>query len=73
MSLMLVAAEAGLPAKIRNRMAEGAAVFEVTAADMPAWLSEAVGNATVEAAFVSAHAGVAVLAGGHTVARRAPR
>lgn len=71
MSSTLIAADAGLSAKIRNRMAEGAAVWEITAADLPAWLAAAVGDAAVDSAFVSAHAGVAVLASGKTVVCRA--
>jgi hypothetical protein len=74
MSLTLVAAAVGgLTAQIRNRMAQGAAVWEVAAADMPSWLAAGVGAAAVEAAFLSERAGVAVLEGGRTVVRRAPQ
>ena len=58
--------------KIRTRMAGGAAVWEITGMELPAWMSEAVGTEPVEAAFVSFHAIVAVLGSGRTVVRRVP-
>jgi hypothetical protein len=73
MSLMLIHEAETLAAKIRTRMAEGAAVQEVAVVDMPAWLAAEVEGQAVAAAFISEHAGVAVLDGGRTVVRRAPK
>lgn len=75
MSLMLVSneVEVSLAAKIRNRMTEGAPVWELSVEEMPSWLSAAVGSQSVAAVFVSAHAGVAVLESGAQVVRSAPR
>lgn len=72
MSLVLVANE-GLSAKIRNRMEMGAAVRETAAEDMPLWLAAEVGEAAVEAVFESEFAAVAVLENGRSVVKRAPR
>jgi hypothetical protein len=72
MSLMLVADES-LSTKIRNRVSEGAPVWELSPAEMPAWLASAVGGAAVESVFMSANAAVAVLAGGVRRVARAPR
>lgn len=73
MSLLLAAAEAELTVKIRNRIAGGAAVWEVAVREMPAWLGVRVGEAGVSAVFQSEHAAVAVLANGQTVVARTPR
>lgn len=73
MSLTLVAEGLQLGDKIRNRIAAGAAVCEVAADEMPVWLAAEVGNGAVVAAFVSEQCGVAVLEGGRTVVRRAPK
>lgn len=74
MSLTLAAVEVelNLAAKIRTRMAEGASTWELAVEEMPSWLATAVGDATVEAVFVSGHAAVAILEGGRQVVRRAP-
>lgn len=68
MSLMLVATEVGadLVTKIRHRIAEGAAVWEIAADGI-----QASTTGTVRAAFQSPFATVAVLADGRTVVRRA--
>jgi hypothetical protein len=63
--------ELTLAAMIRSRMAEGAAVREVPAEAMPAWLAAEVGGAAVETVFVSDCAAVALLADGRRVVRRA--
>ena len=74
MSLMLVSTEElGLAAKLRNRVTEGAAIAELSTAEMPAWLAGAVGSAAVESVFVSQHGAVAVLQNGGRVVCRAPR
>lgn len=73
MSLTLVAAESNLTAKIRTRVNEGAAVREIAVEQLPLWLAVAVGDETVESAFVSQHAGVAVLQNGRRVVRKAPK
>jgi len=72
MSLTLVATESQLSAKIRSRVNEGAAVREIAVEELPLWLAVAVGDETVEAAFVSQYAGVAVLQNGRRVVRKAP-
>lgn len=61
-----------LAEKIRARMAGGAGVWEITGMDLPNWMEERVGAEKVEAAFVSFHACVAVLANGRTVVARVP-
>lgn len=75
MSLMLVASQenVSLSSKIRRRVAEGASVWELSPAAMPAYLAAAVGSAAVEAVFVSDKAAVAVLPGGKRVVRKAPQ
>ncbi|HYG57339.1 MAG TPA: hypothetical protein VD902_04670 [Symbiobacteriaceae bacterium] len=73
MILTMVAAESPLTAKIRNRVSEGAAVREIAVEELPLWLSVAVGDEAVEAAFVSQAAGVVVLKNGTRVIRKAPR
>jgi phage head maturation protease len=70
MSLLLAAAEAELTVKIRNRIAGGAAVWEVAVSEMPAWLGARVAEAEVSAVFQSEHAAVAVLTSGQTVVAR---
>jgi hypothetical protein len=71
MAMTFTLPEVSLAEQIRSRIEDGAAVWE--AVDLPDWLADAVGDATVETVFVSAHAGVAVLADGGRVVRRAPR
>lgn len=71
MALTFTLPEVSLAEQIRTRIESGAAAWET--ADMPDWLAEAVGDAAVEAVFVSAHAGVALLADGGRIVRRAPR
>ncbi|HYF81063.1 MAG TPA: hypothetical protein VD973_28455 [Symbiobacteriaceae bacterium] len=61
-----------LPEKIRARMAGGAGVWEVTGMELPEFMNDAVGSESVEAAFVSRHALVAVLGSGKTVVKRIP-
>lgn len=70
MSLMLVATEVGavLVSKIRNRIAEGAPVWEVAAGEVSALFTE-VGE-EIKVAFQSEVAVVAVLESGRTVVRR---
>lgn len=75
MSLMLVSSEVemSLAAKIRNRMTEGAPVWELSVEEMPSELTAAVGSRPVSAVFVSAHAAVAVLTNGSQVVRSIAR
>jgi hypothetical protein len=70
MSLMLVATEVGavLVSKIRNRIAEGAPVWEVAGDEVSALFAE-VGE-EIKVAFQSEVAVVAVLESGRTVVRR---
>ncbi|MDF2629121.1 MAG: hypothetical protein K0R39_2952 [Symbiobacteriaceae bacterium] len=61
-----------LPEKIRARMAGGTGVWEITGMELPEFMNESVGTQSVEAAFVSGHALVAVLGNGKTVVKRLP-
>ena len=74
MGLLLAAAEAELTTKIRNRIADGAAVREVAREEIPAWFTAKVEDVeAVEAVFTSEFAAVAVLTNGQAIVGRAPR
>lgn len=72
MSLALAANElrSDLTIKIRNRIAEGAAVREISPMELPASFAAEIGKAAVAAAFKSEHAVVAVLENGKSMLRR---
>ncbi len=75
MGLMLAAkpVQGDLVAKVRERIAAGAAVREIAVEDAPFWFVAELGDdaARVQNVFRSEHALVAVLEGGRTVVRRA--
>ncbi|HEY3364866.1 MAG TPA: hypothetical protein VGK74_07440 [Symbiobacteriaceae bacterium] len=74
MALLYVAAEAELTTRIRDRVAEGAAVWELSTEEIPAWFAAKLGDeAAVQNVFASEHAAVAILEDGRTIVGRAPR
>lgn len=73
MALVLAEAVVDLPAKIRSRMAEGAAIRELAADEVPAWLAQRLAGERVEAVFQSRWGAVACTAGGGRIVVRAPK
>lgn len=63
-----------LTTKIRNRIAEGAAVREVSPAEMPAWFAAKIGDSVaIQTVFTSVFATAAILENGRAIVGRTPR
>jgi len=63
-----------LTTKIRNRIAQGAAVREVSPEQIPAWFAAKIGeDAAIQTVFTSDYATAAILENGRAIVSRTPR